>query len=125
MIDFENADFLKLRAVDYDRYARLVDELLCQDEDPVAAFQTVRDGVIFTTKRIIAINIQGVTGMRRDFTSLPYNRIQAFSIETSGLFDLDCELELWFSGLGKVRFEFSGNADAAGLSRLIANYALK
>ena len=125
MIDFENADFLKLRAVDYDRYARLVDELLCQDEDPVAAFQTVRDGVIFTTKRIIAINIQGVTGMRKDFTSLPYNRIQAFSIETSGLFDLDCELELWFSGLGKVRFEFSGNADAAGLSRLIANYALK
>ena len=84
----------------------------------------MRDGLVFTNMRVIAINIQGVTGKRRDFTSLPYKRIQAFSIETSGVFDIDSELELWFSGLGKVRFEFTSRADAAGLCRIIASYAL-
>ena len=124
MIDFENADFLKLRPVDYERYADKVDQLLIDGEEPIAAFQTVRDGLVFTNMRVIAINIQGVTGKRRDFTSLPYKRIQAFSIETSGVFDIDSELELWFSGLGKVRFEFTASADAAELCRIIATYAL-
>ena len=124
MIDFQNADYVKLHPVDYERYAEKVDQLLIDGEEPVAAFQTVRDGLVFTNMRLIAINIQGVTGKRRDFTSLPYKRIQAFSIETSGVFDLDSELELWFSGLGKVRFEFSSRADVAGLCRLIASYAL-
>ena len=124
MIDFQNADYVKLHPVDYERYADKVDQLLIDGEEPVAAFQTVRDGLVFTNMRLIAINIQGVTGKRRDFTSLPYKRIQAFSIETSGIFDLDSELELWFSGLGKVRFEFSSRTDAAGLCRLIASYAL-
>ena len=110
MIDFENADFLKLRPVDYDHYADKVDQLLIDGEEPIAAFQTVRDGLVFTNMRVIAINIQGVTGKRRDFTSLPYKRIQAFSIETSGL--------------GKVRFEFTSRVDAAGLCRIIASYAL-
>ena len=124
MIDFENADFLKLRPVDYERYADKVDQLLIDGEEPITAFQTVRDGLVFTNMRVIAINIQGVTGKRRDFTSLPYKRIQAFSIETSGVFDIDSELELWFSGLGKVRFEFTSSADAAELCRIIATYAL-
>lgn len=124
MIDFENADFLKLRPVDYERYADKVDQLLIDGEEPISAFQTVRDGLVFTNMRVIAINIQGVTGKRRDFTSLPYKRIQAFSIETSGVFDIDSELELWFSGLGKVRFEFTSSADAAELCRIIATYAL-
>lgn len=124
MIDFENADFLKLRPVDYECYADKVDQLLIDGEEPIAAFQTVRDGLVFTNMRVIAINIQGVTGKRRDFTSLPYKRIQAFSIETSGVFDIDSELELWFSGLGKVRFEFTSSADAAELCRIIATYAL-
>jgi hypothetical protein len=47
-----------------------------------------------------------MSGKKRDFTSLPYSKIQAFSIETAGTFDLDSELDLWFSGLGKVRLEF-------------------
>ena len=124
MIDFENADFLKLRSVDYDKYAKLVDQLLIDCEEPIYAFATVRDGLVFTNMRVIAINIQGVTGKRKDFTSLPYRRIQAYSIETSGVFDIDCELELWFSGLGKVRFEFTSGADAAELCRLISGYVL-
>ncbi len=74
-----------------------------------AAFQTIRDMVVFTNKRIIAINVQGITGKKKDFTSLPYSKVQAFSVETAGTLDLDCEMELWFSGLGAVKFEFVGS----------------
>ncbi|XVQ90254.1 PH domain-containing protein [Microbispora siamensis] len=50
--------------------------------------------------------------------------LQAWSVETAGTFDLDAELELWFSGLGKVRFEFKGNSDIIRLSHVIASYVL-
>lgn len=50
--------------------------------------------------------------------------VQAFSVETAGTFDLDAELDLWFSGLGKVRLEFKGQVDVRALSRLISVYIL-
>ena len=84
----------------------------------------MRDFIVFTNKRIIAVNIQGMTGKKRDFTSLPYSKIQAFSIESAGTFDLDAELEVWFSGLGKVKFEFKGNADLAYINKLVGTYVL-
>ena len=67
------------------------------------------DSVIFTNKRLIAINVQGLTGKKRDYSSLPYSKIQAWSIETAGRFDLHDELELWFLGLGKVRLDRIGD----------------
>ena len=66
------------------------------------AYKGMRDYVVFTSKRIIAVNLQGMTGKKKDFTSLPMSKVRAFSMETAGTFDLDAELELWFSGLGKV-----------------------
>lgn len=76
------------------------------------------------SKRIIAVNVQGITRKKKDFTSLPLAKIQTFSVETAGTFDLDAELELWFSGLGKVKFEFSGKTDVAYLNKLVAHHVL-
>ena len=73
---------------------------------------------------IVAVNLQGITGRTKDFTALPFAKIQAFSIEIAGTFDLDAEVELWFSGLGKVRFEFMGRTDVAYLNKLIAHDVL-
>lgn len=80
--------------------------------------------VVFTTKRIFAINIQGITGKKKDFSSLPYSKIQAFSVETAGVLDLDSELELWFSGLGKVKFEFTARSNVSEICRLISERVL-
>ena len=88
------------------------------------AFRGMRDGVVFTNKRIFAINVQGITGKKKDFTSLPYSKIQAFSVETAGTFDLDSELELWFSSVGRIRFEFTAGADIARICSVISQYAL-
>ena len=124
MIDFKNGAVFKLRKTGGFSNEKWIAPLFVPGEVFIGEYQAVRDYVIFTNKRVISVNVQGVTGKKKDFTILPYSKIQTFSIETSGVFDLDSELELWFSGLGKVRFEFSSRADAAGLCRLIASYAL-
>lgn len=119
MIDFQNASFFKLSLVHANTFGDMVQGLLMRDEQILAAFKGVRDGVVFTTLRIIAINVQGITGKKKDFTSLPYSKIQAFSVETSGVLDLDSELEIWFTGLGKVRFEFTGRTDITQIGQFI------
>ena len=81
--------------------------------------------MLFTNKRIISVNVQGITGKKRDYTSMPYNKISVFSIETAGVLDFDSELEMYFSGLGKVKFEFSGNCDIKAICRAISEYNLK
>ena len=124
MIDFANGSVFKLSPANPQDIGPAVAPLLIQDEQIVACFKAVRDFVVFTNKRLIAVNVQGMTGKKRDFTSLPYSKVQAFSIETAGTFDLDAELDLWFSGLGKVRLEFKGNADIRYLGQMIASYVL-
>lgn len=114
MIDFQNASFLKLRKTKDDSYASLITPILVDGEHIVATYQAIRDGVIFTNKRIMAINVQGITGKKKDITSMPYSKIQSFSVETAGVFDLDSELEMWFSGLGKVKFEFENHDFISG-----------
>lgn len=124
MIDFKNASFLKLRPVPDQNFLPMLQPILMPDETVIRSFQSVRDGVVFTTKRIFAINVQGITGKKKDISSLPYSKIQAFSIETAGVLDMDSELELWFSGLGMVKFEFTANCNVADICRMISERVL-
>lgn len=124
MIDFQNAAFLKLKMVDNQTYASMIQPILIPNEKIMLSYKSIRDGIVFTSKRIIAINVQGLSGAKKDFTSLSYNKIQTFSVETAGLFDLDSELELWFSGLGKVKFEFTSNSNVSALCKLISSFVL-
>ena len=101
MIDFQNGTYVKLGPIDPQSLAAELESLLVQGEQVHLAFKGMRDSVVFTDKRLISINVQGLTGKKRDYTSLPLSKIQAWSVETAGTFDLDSELELWFSGLGK------------------------
>ena len=124
MIDFKQAKYIKLRPVKDSAFDRMLAPIFVDDEMVIGAYQGIRDGVVFTNKRIIAINVQGVTGKKKDFTSLPYRKIQTFSVETAGVFDIDSELQLWFSGLGQVTFEFTSGANVSEICRAIAEYTL-
>ena len=124
MIDFKNATFFKLKMVSNDEYASLLWPTFVASESIISTYRGIRDGVVFTNKRIIAINVQGITGTKKDFTSLPYSKIQAFSVETAGVFDLDSELEIWFSGLGKVKFEFVSQANVSQICKMISDRVL-
>lgn len=123
MIDFQNPECIRLHETK-DDFAKIINPILVDGEEICAAYKSIRDGVVFTSKRMIVISVQGVTGKKKNITSLPYNRIQTFSVETSGVFDLDTELELWFSGLGKVLLEFSGHTDVKKVCKLISTHAL-
>lgn len=124
MIDFANGSVFKLSQCHPEEVAPLVLPLIINGEQIIWAFKAVRDFVVFTDKRLIAVNVQGMTGKKKDFTSLPYKKIQAFSVETAGTFDLDAELDLWFSGLGLVRLEFKGGSDIRQIGQMIATYVL-
>ena len=124
MIDFKNAEFLKLKPVDNETFRKTISPMFVSGEQILGSFKTVRDCVVFTNKRIFAINVQGITGKKIDYTSLPYSKIQAFSVETAGVLDLDSELELWFSGLGRVKFDFVSAANVAEICRMISELVL-
>lgn len=123
MIDFKNGVFFKLRQSNVNLSE--VSLLLVPGEQVVSTYVAVRDYVVFTDRRIISVNVQGVTGKKKDFTSLPYSKIQVFSVETAGVLDVDSELDMFFSGLGRVRFEFTGQSNIQQIGQLISNYVLR
>ena len=124
MMDFKNGEYIKLRQVDNKDGLKLVSDLLISSETIIISFASVRDMVIFTNKRIITVNVQGITGKKKDFTSLPYSKLQAYSIETAGHFDFDSELTLVYSGLGSLKLEFTGVSDILEINSIISQNTL-
>lgn len=125
MIDFTNGAYVKLKQTSPEAVIKDVQPLLINGEQVISAYKGIRDYVVFTDKRVIAVNVQGMTGKKKDFTSLPYSKISAFSVETAGVFDLDSELEMYFSGLGKVKFEFTGESNIVQIGQIIGSYAMQ
>jgi hypothetical protein len=76
-----------------DKYSKL----LIEEEQVELGFKLFRDVFMFTNKRLILIDIQGITGSKIEYKSLPYRNISRFSLETAGTFDLDAELKIWIS----------------------------
>ena len=125
-INFNEDSVWNLRAIKPESVRADVNGLLIGGEVIVSAFQTVRDQLVFTNKRIIAIDVQGVTGKRKSFTPLPYSKVQFFTIQTPGFMELfsDTELLLMFSNGFTAKFEFRGSVDIGQISRVISQYAL-
>lgn len=125
MIDLSKSRaFAHLEPANTDDTAAVVAELLIPDERIVSCFKTLRDSIVFTDKRVITVDVQGFGGKRRDFSSFPYNRVQAFSVGTAKELNVGADLELWFSGLGKVSMSFTGKCDVVGLGKMISAYVL-
>ncbi|MCR8922082.1 PH domain-containing protein [Dasania sp. GY-MA-18] len=124
MIDFDKSEVFKLKPIDNDKAHPHINSFLIDGETIFAVFKTVRDQVVFTNKRIVAANVQGLTGSKVDFTSIPYSKIHCFSVETSGTLDLDCEIELYVSEVGKVRFEIKGDFDLVSFNKIISAHVL-
>ncbi|MHA7943362.1 PH domain-containing protein [Formosa sp. 3Alg 14/1] len=76
-----------------EKYSRL----LINGEHVELGFKLLRDTFMFTNKRLILIDVQGLTGSKQEYRSMPYKSISRFSLETAGTFDLDAELKIWIS----------------------------
>lgn len=73
-------------------------DILAENEHVVTAYKMIRDLHVFTNKRLINVDKQGMTGKKVDYLSIPYKSITQFNVETAGSFDSDCELKIWISG---------------------------
>lgn len=102
-----------------------VNNLLVEGEVAVAAYKTLRDSAIFTNKRLIVRDAQGITGKKVEIYSLPYSSIIMWSTENAGTFlDVNAEVELW-TRAGHVKVNLNRNVDIRKFDRLIANAVLK
>jgi hypothetical protein len=102
-----------------EKYGRL----LCDNEQIELGFQLIRDTFMFTNKRLILIDVQGLTGSKVEYKSFPYKYISRFSLETAGTFDLDAELKIWISSenLPSVSKKFNRSIDVYEVQRYLAS----
>lgn len=124
MIDFQSNALFKLTPISPNEMLAPIRSFLIDGESVLAVFKTIRDQVVFTNKRIIAANVQGLTGKKVDYTSIPYSKIQTFSVETAGTLDLDSEIDIYISAVGKVRFEIRGSFDIVAFNRILSEHVL-
>lgn len=103
-----------------------LDTLLYDGEQMVRAFRVVRDLFIFTDKRLILIDKQGMTGRKADYHSIPYKSITHFSVETAGTFDGDSELRIYISSNPvPLQREFKRGSDIVGVQKTLAECMFK
>lgn len=125
MIDFDNKKVFKLKQ--NDKYAEKVAGLLVEGEKVIGSYKSLKDGVVFTNFRIIAVNREGMMNSNADFTSIPYAKITLYSIHTASTFEkikmigADAELDVYIVGLGRLRFEFKSSIDIYEISQYISN----
>lgn len=125
-VNFNQNSVFNLKPISNDEVRGEVDGLLIADEKVEFAFKTIRDQLAFTNKRIISIDVQGITGKRKSFATMPYSKIQYFSIQTPGFMELfpDSELFVMFTNGFTAKFEFKGAVDIGKIGRMLSEYVL-
>ena len=101
-------------------------QVLTPGEKIEKAYQLIRDTFVFTDKRFIFVNRQGLTGKKVDYQSIPYRSITHFSVETAGHFDLEAELNIWISGApAPVQKQFNKRLSIYEVQAVLASYVLR
>ena len=112
--------------VNIQEVAREYSNILAENENIEKAYKLIRDMFIFTNKRLILIDKQGVTGKKSEYHSIPYKSITHFSIETAGHLDLDAELKIWISGSpAPIEKKFNKSLNIYAVQSVLATYIFK
>jgi hypothetical protein len=111
--------------VKIDDISKEFEPILIDGEVVESAFCVIRDKWVFTNKRLILLDIQGLTGSKREYMTIPYRSVDRYSIETSGTIDDDCEMKIWIKGMTEPLIkEFKRDTDIAGLQRALSSHVL-
>ena len=125
-MSFINHLFGNATEVSADELQKEFGDILIEGENIETAFRIFRDEWVFTDKRLIMLDVQGVTGSKREYRSIPYRSIDQFSVETSGTFDDDSEMKLWIKGMHEpLKKEFKRSVNVKLLQKMLATHILK
>ncbi len=112
--------------VDPEELQREFGQILFEGEKIDAAFRIIRDKWIFTDHRLIMLNVQGVTGSKREYLSIPYQSITQFCVETPGTLDDDCEMKIWVKGqTAPYQKAFSRRTNIRGIQQTLAEHIFR
>ena len=113
--------------IDSGKLEKEFSQVLADGETIQKAFKVIRDLFVFTDKRLVLVDRQGLTGKKVDYHSIPYKSVSQFSVETAGTFDADAELKIWISGnqTPSVEKEFKRGTDIVGIQKTLAQFILK
>ena len=114
-------------AVNQDELKKNYGLLLIDTEEIEFGFKLIRDTFIFTNKRLIIVDVQGLTGSKTEFLSVAYKSISRFSVETAGTFDLDAELKIWVSSetVPSIRKKFNKSVNIFEVQKVLAHHVLR
>ncbi len=114
-------------SIDREKLEKEYSKLLIDNEIIELGFKLLRDTFIFTNKRMVMIDVQGVTGNKLEYFSVPYKSISRFSIESAGTFDLEAELKIWISSEQQpsIRKNFTRSVNVYEVQKVLAHYVLK
>lgn len=111
--------------IDIEKIENNFEQILVEGEQIEKAYKVLRDLFVFTNKRLILVDKQGVTGKKVEYHSIPYKSITYFSIETSGHFDLEAELKIWVRGMQEpIKKEFTRDKNIYDIQRTLAGHVL-
>ena len=101
--------------------------ILIDGEQIECAYKLIRDMMVFTNKRLIVVNKQGITGSKIDYQSVPYSSIKMFSKESAGIADLDAELKIWLTGETEptIKQDFRKGDNINEAYRVLSKYVLR
>jgi hypothetical protein len=101
-------------------------QILTPSERTEKAYQLFRDTIVFTDKRLIYVDRQGISGKKVEYQSIPYGKIVRFSVETAGSLDLDAELKIWVSGNpSPIGLKFNKKLNIYAVQSVLASYVLR
>jgi len=112
--------------VSIEKIANEFEPILIEGEFIEKAYKIVRDMFIFTNKRLILVDKQGITGSKADYQSIPYSSIKKFSKESAGLLDLDAELKIWITGESlPIKKQFGKDNNINEIYKILSQHILK
>jgi hypothetical protein len=110
---------------DVSKVQESLEEILADDENVELAYKLIRDLFVFTNKRLMIINKEGLTGKKTQYHSIPYHSITHFVVESAGHFDIDSELKIWIRSTNEpIVREFKSSTNLVAVQKALANFVL-
>ena len=95
-------------------------QFLLPDEMVFGVYKGIRDSLVITDRRLIIIDVQGLTGKKKEVMFVLFSKVVSFAVETAGTLDFSAEMKFWLSGIGGIKINFVPNTDIFGIGRFLS-----